>query len=106
MYKIKRTWSHNDLNYIPGFRETFPELKHIDTEELCDRFCKLNVDFFEERKVPVKPWLRLTLPFALILLVGMFLYLPINFMINGYWGYKAKKSTKVYNWLNRLNLIS
>lgn len=105
MYKIKRTWSHNDLNYIPGFRETFPELKHLNTEELCDRFCKLNVDFFEKVKEPVKKWERLTLPFALILLVGMVIYLPINFMINGYWGYSLKKSPFVYNWLKRLKLI-
>ena len=33
--KLKRTWSHNDLNYIPRFRETFPELKKVSSEELA-----------------------------------------------------------------------
>jgi hypothetical protein len=35
--KLKRTWSHNDANYIPKFRETFPELNKISSEEMCDR---------------------------------------------------------------------
>ncbi len=25
--KLKRTWSYNDIHYIPMFKETFPELK-------------------------------------------------------------------------------
>ncbi len=36
--KLKRTWSHNDLNYIPKFKELFPELSKVDNEELADRF--------------------------------------------------------------------
>ena len=35
--KLKRTWSHNDLNYIPKFKELFPELRLVDNEELADR---------------------------------------------------------------------
>ena len=30
--KLKRTWSHNSINYIPRFREVFPELNKIDSE--------------------------------------------------------------------------
>jgi len=48
--KLKRTWSHSYINYIPRFKEEFPELNKVSTEELCDRFIRLKLDFFHEKK--------------------------------------------------------
>ena len=76
--KLKRTWSHNELNYIPKFRETFPELNKVSREELADRFIDLRLDFYTEVQTPIKPLIRLTLPFAIIVMIIMVLSLQNN----------------------------
>jgi len=103
-YKLKRTWSHNDINYIPDFRETFPELKHLSSEELCDRFSSMNVDFYIAKKVSTPFLTRLTLPFALVLLLLMFIGLPLVFMITGNWGYGVGENARLNNWFKSLRL--
>lgn len=103
--KLKRTWSHNDLNYIPKFRELFPELQKVDSETLADRFIDLGLDFYTEVKTPVKPLIRLTLPFALIVMLLMFIFIPINFLFTGNWGYSISKSNpRLLNWFRSLRL--
>ena len=103
--KLKRTWSHNDLNYIPKFKELFPELSKVDNEELADRFIELGLDFYTEVRNPVKILTRLTLPFALIIMALMFIFIPINFLITGNWGYSISKSNPILlNWFRSLRL--
>ena len=104
--KLKRTWSHNDLNYIPKFRKLFPELNRVDSEALADRFIELGLDFYTEIEAPVKPLMRLTLPLALLLMLLMFILLPINFIFTGNWGYSLKTGTpRIFNWLKSLRLM-
>lgn len=103
--KLKRTWSHNDLNYIPRLREVFPELKKISSEELCDRFIDLKLDFYTEEKTKVKLITRLSLPFALIMYLLMLIYLPINFIISGKLGYGFNDKNYIYNWFKSLRLV-
>ena len=103
--KLKRTWSHNDLNYIPKFKELFPELSKVDNEELADRFIELGLDFYTEVGNPVKILTRLTFPFALIIMALMFIFIPINFLITGNWGYSISKSNPILlNWFRSLRL--
>lgn len=102
--KLKRVWSHNDMNYIPKFRETFPELNKVSSEEMCDRWISLGIDFYTEKKTPVRPLLRITLPFALLILSLMLVCLPINFIITGEWSYSLKKGNYIYNWFSALGL--
>ena len=89
--KLKRVWSRNDMSYIPKFRETFPELNKVSSEEMCDRWMSLGIDFYTEKKTPVKPWLRFTFPFAIILMLLMLIGLPIAFLITGKWFYQNTK---------------
>lgn len=102
--KIKRAWSHNDINYMRGFKKSFPELKNISSEEMCDRFCELGLDYFTETQEPVKLWVRFTLLFALITLVLMFIGLPFYFFISGNWGYPLGDNNRILNWLRMLRL--
>lgn len=102
--KLKRVWSYNNMNYIKGFREEFPELKNVDSEELSDRFARLRIDWFQEVKQEVSIWVRLTLPFALILIILMAISLPFKFMITGIWGYELG-GMKLYNWFKQLRLV-
>ena len=103
--KLKRVWSHNDMNYKPKFRETFPELKGLTSEELCDRWVSLEIDFYSEEKTEIKGWVRFTLPFALVLFLLMFISLPLVFMIRGKWGYGNGKNNLILNWFRALRLV-
>jgi hypothetical protein len=103
--KLKRTWSHNDANYIPKFKEVFPELKNVSSEDMCDRWIKLGADFYTEKKAPVKTWMRFTLPFAITLLALMFIVIPFVFLITGSWSYPLGEKNRIFNWFKSLRLI-
>lgn len=103
--KLKRVWSHNDMNYIPKFKEIFPELNKVAREEMCDRWVDLNINFYSENQTPVKPWVRFTLPFALLLMGLMFIGLPLVFMITGKWTYPLTEKNRILNWFRSLRLL-
>ena len=102
--KLKRTWSNGYANHIPKFKETFPELSKIDSEELCERFIELDMDFYYEEKVPVKFWMRLTLLFAIVMLLLMLVGLPFVFVATGRWGYGLGEKNRLLNWFRALGL--
>ena len=102
--KLKRTWAHGYAEYIPNLTTVFPELKYIKSEELCDRLRRLNLEFYYEVKTPVKPWIRLTLPLALIMWLLMFIGLPFTFIITGSWGYGYNDKNIIRNWFKQLRL--
>ena len=104
--KLKRVWSHNSFNYIPKFRETFPELNKLSSEELCDRWIELGIDFYTDEKTPVKAWMRFTLPFAIVLMLLMFVGLPFAFLFTGKWSYPLGKKNIIRNWFKSLRLLS
>lgn len=92
------------MNYIPKFRETFPELNKVDSEEMCDRWVSLGIDFYTEKKAPVPVWMRLTLPVAFLTMLVMFLMMPIVFMFTGIWGYRLGEKNRILNWFRALRL--
>lgn len=102
--KLKRTWSHGYANYIPNFKEVFPELSKVSDEKLCERFIELNMEFYYEEKAPVKIWMRLTLPFAIATILLMLVGLPVTFLITGKWGYSLGQKNRLLNWLRALRL--
>ena len=106
MYRrLERVWSHGYANYVPRMFEVFPELSKLSNEEMCDRWIELDIDFYSVRDTPVKWWIRLTLPFALLTWLLMFLSLPVYFIISGQWGYSLGRKNHIYNWFNALRLI-
>lgn len=103
--KIKRTCNNNYLNCTPEFIRTFPELKHLDDEELANRFMELKLDFYTEEVKPIPKLIRLTLPFAVVLWLLMFIFAPLLFIITGKWGYSLGKKNIIYNWFTQLKLM-
>jgi hypothetical protein len=92
------------MNYIPKFRETFPELNKVSSEEMCDRWISLGIDFYTEEKVEVSIWMRLTLPFALTLMLLMIIALPVVFIVTGKWNYSLGGNNRILNWFRALRL--
>lgn len=103
--KLKRVHSHQEMNYIPKFREIFPELNKLTSEELYERWLLLEIDFYTENYETVKPWIRITLPFAIILMAVMIITSPIKFIITGIWHYNFSKKNYIYNWFKQLKLL-
>lgn len=103
--KLRRVCSHNEMNYIPNFRKAFPELNQISTKEMANRFISLGMDFYTETNTPVNPLIRLTLPFAIIVLILMLIALPIVFLFTGSWTYSHTKNDKILNWFRSLKLL-
>lgn len=85
----------------------FPELKHLTREEMSTKISNLGLEYYCTNPVKVRPWVRITLPLALLAFLFMFIGLPFNFMITGSWGYSLKGGLglKIYNWLKELKLI-
>ena len=104
--KLLRTWSNGYINHIPEFKETFPELKNVSSEELAYRFQNLKLTFYHTRLTPVNPWVRFTLPFAIIVFLLMFIGLPIVFLATGHWRYKLSDKNIILNWFKSLKLLS
>lgn len=102
--KLHRTWSHGYAHYIPDFQKVFPELKKLDSEELCRRFQELDIEFYTTKKTKISPWIRITLIPALVLWLLMFIGLPFNYIITGEWGYDLGKKNIIYNWFKSLSL--
>ena len=103
--KLKRTHTHGYGNYIPNFDKIFPELNKVSSVEMCKRWQKLGVDFYTEILTPVKPFVRITLPFAILLLLIMIIGMPILFLITGSWKYPLSDKSKIYNWFRELKLF-
>ena len=98
--ELKRVYSYGQMNYVPNFRETFPELKHISSEDLAERFRTLGIEFYTSERRPVPPLIRLTMPFALITFVIMVLFMPLHYFITGKWKYSLKSNSKLMNWFD------
>lgn len=102
--KLKRTWSNGYANHIPRFKEVFPELSKLSSEEMADRLIDMKMDFYYEEKKPVNIWTRLTLPIALLTMLLMIIAIPIYFMFTGVWGYNLTEKNYLLNWFRALKL--
>lgn len=103
--KLKRAWSHGYIHYMPNFDEAFPELRHLRSDEMCDRFQKLGIEFYTEKQEKVRVLTRLSMPIAIVVMVLMFMFMPINYLITGRWSYRLGKKNKVLNWFRAVKLL-
>jgi hypothetical protein len=106
--KVVRKQLTKDRGYWYPKKEREPYIE-IDSrlkgeEELADRFIALKMDFYYEHKAPVNVWTRLTLPFAIFVMLGMVISLPIAFLVTGKWGYSLGENNRLLNWFKSLRL--
>lgn len=102
--KLSRTFTHGYARHTTKFKRVFPELSKLSSEELCDRLIDLDMEFYYSKPTSVNPLIRLTLPFALVCMLLMFLGLPIVFIFTGHWGYSLGEKNPILNWLRSLKL--
>jgi hypothetical protein len=81
-------------------------ISHSQREDLANAIidCELQV-FVAEKKDAAPIWLRFTLPIAVIAIIILILFLPINFLITGRWTYKNSGITLlILNWFSALKI--
>ncbi len=80
-------------------KKNIPELKNVSVEHLENNLNDTSLEFYALEK-EVKPfWLRMTLPLAFLIWLILFVFLPINYIIIGRWGYRWEW---IKNWFSAL----
>ncbi len=105
LYKKLIRLRYSRFTYLPNFEKIFPELKSVSNEEITNRFKKLGIEFYYVEKKKRIGLIRLTLPFAFIVLLFMFISLPFVFMVTGRWGYDLEEKNLIYDWFRNLSLL-
>lgn len=80
-------------------KRVIPQLKNVDIDVLTDNLRSSDLECYNTTKTKVGLLLRLTMPFALLTGMLLFIFMPINFMLTGSWGYKSRK---LNNWFRSL----
>lgn len=81
-----------------NLKRSIPELKHVSTETI--EYAVRKYTFLSQEKTKAAWWIRLTLPLAIVAWILLFIYLPVNYVIKGEWGYS---NTWVENWFRQLS---
>lgn len=99
-WRLKR---ENYYNTASELQKRIPELKKVDVEIITSHLRGSNLDFYKQEKKPIKLGIRLTLPFALIVMLILIILTPINYLITGRWSYRM---LWLLNWLKALRIFN
>ena len=84
-------------------RENFPisrdQYREIIEKGLIE---KAPFQFFKQERKENSVWFRLTILFVPIVIILLLLFLPLNYIITGRWGYNMKKTFWLIRWLDRM----
>ncbi len=80
-------------------KKYLPQLKGVPADDIVDNLRGSGLGVVSQESKPKPFWVRLSLPFGLILLLLLLVTLPIKFMFTGTWGYKLEWLS---NWFKAL----
>ena len=81
-------------------KEAFPdELGRVSSEDIEEKIALSEMEIYSVEPEPIKWWLRLTLPLAIIVIGLLFIFSPIKYMFTGRWNYSI---LWLKNWLTAL----
>lgn len=69
-------------------KNRIPELSNIDTDDIVDNLRGSGIAVVKKQLNNTPPLLRLTLPFAIVVIILLLVFSPVKFMITGDWGYR------------------
>ena len=90
------------LEVAKALKDAIPELKGTSLKQIDDYLSETSLIFYEQGLAVQSPIHRLSIIPALILWVILFILMPVNFIITGYWGFELPNIIKV--WFRSLNL--
>jgi hypothetical protein len=88
-----KTWrlkKKDNYSFAYELSRNIDTLKNTNIDDLADTIRLMNVTIYSNEKVNTSPWIRLTIIFIPIIFIPLFIFLPINYMITGHWGYNIK----------------
>jgi len=97
-------WKLNKCNYFftaIELKKRIKELDKIDAYYIADCLKGSNLEFYQETKEKVPFGVRLTIIPAILVIILLWIFLPINFIITGRWSYEFKW---MENWFRMLKL--
>ena len=102
IYKYRRELTEYELRDL--LKKTFPKIYNdfnsVEVDEKCQDILD-DYDIFTQEVVNVTPFfVRLSLPFAVIVVIIMLIFKPIFFMFTGKWYFDEIKTKWIYNWLD------
>lgn len=87
------------LNAIPELSEKQKDSIRVgDVTDVCP------FEIYKSRKKIKSIWFRLTIIIYFPLFLLLLIFLPINFLITGYWGYQKKYWNWFFKWYEKLGL--
>ena len=95
-------WEIKKRNYYWAaieLKKHLPQLKGTSVDEITSHLRGSGLGIVSEYSKPKPFWVRLSLPFGLILMLLLLITLPIKFMLTGTWGYKWEWMS---NWFRAL----
>mgnify|MGYP001455934434 CR=1 FL=1 len=101
---MKFYWNKRKTDYYfvaIELKKRIPELKSVDVDYIESNLMGTGLEFYRISKKEVPLSIRLTLPFAIITFIVLFVTSPIKFMITGKWGYSNEA---LRNWFNSLGM--
>lgn len=101
---MESIWKQKEPSFIVAdtFKYSIPLLNNIDIDELDKIISKLPYDFYKkDEAIKVNIWLRLTLPFVLVVMILLIVFMPIKFIFTGRWRYAPNIFIK---WFKLLDL--
>jgi hypothetical protein len=94
-----RLRQHSNIVFAEKLREVLPELKKSSLTDISKHLYNSDLELYASEKCKTRLIVRLTLPLAFIAIVLFFLFIPINYMVTGHWGYRIKF---ISNWFREL----
>ena len=100
--KILKERKVGSLHAAKILKDAIPELKNMTPKQISDYLSETSLIFYEQGLAVQSPIHRLSIIPALILWAILFILMPINFIVTGYWGYQFPNAIRF--WFRSLNL--
>ena len=68
--------------------KSIPELKNVSAEHISDHLRGTDLEFYYSERVETPFYIRLTMPFCLIVMIIFLILSPLNYIVTGKWGYR------------------
>lgn len=90
--------SHDFRDYFRKHSDVFDD---IPTEYVEHYLGRTHIRFLKPVESVKNPWIRITLPFAIVTIIIMLLLMPIKYVVTGKWQYENKI---ILNWFHKLGM--
>lgn len=97
LFRKKRRENIESLAFDLKYK--IPELRNVELDYIKHYLLQLRIEVYKSDLKTIPWYMRLTMPFALLMIVLLFIFSPFHFLITGRWSYDI---LWLQNWLSSL----